>query len=144
VEALAFAAPLRTHPWAYPALEVVHLIGISMLVGNLICFEFRVWGRASSIPLKALAKLSLSLAAVGFLIAALSGVTMFIAQAQELIGNRIFLIKMLLLFLAGANAALFHSRNSLIKFDGLAKLQTMLSLAIWICVIGLGRAIAYV
>ena len=29
-------AGLATHPWAYPALEAVHLLGIALLVGNLV------------------------------------------------------------------------------------------------------------
>lgn len=29
-------APLISHPWAYPALEVVHILGIALLLGNLL------------------------------------------------------------------------------------------------------------
>lgn len=28
-------AALQSHPWAYPALEVVHLAGMALLLGNL-------------------------------------------------------------------------------------------------------------
>ena len=53
---LAFIAD---HPWAYPALETVHVFGIALLVGNLLALELRVWGRAAQLPVMALARLSL-------------------------------------------------------------------------------------
>ena len=30
--------------WAYPMLEVVHIIGIALLLGNLVLLELRVFG----------------------------------------------------------------------------------------------------
>ena len=142
-----FFSPLRTHSWAYPALEVVHLLGIALLVGNLVALEWRVWSQSQAmqaIPAKQLAKLSLGLAVVGFCLAAISGLTMFAAQAGELLGNRAFVIKMGLISLAGCNAAWFHGRDSLEKLDGLAKLQTFLSTLIWLAAMFCGRWIAYV
>jgi hypothetical protein len=138
----AFAA-LRTHPWAYPALEVVHIFGIALLVGNLVLIELRVWGAGASLDVRALAKLSLSVAITGFGIAAASGLLMFAAQASELLANRAFVFKIGLIALAGCNAAWFHGRDSLVKLDALAKAQTLLSMLIWLAAMGLGRWIAY-
>ena len=59
-------AELRTHAWAYPALSVVPILGIGLLLGNLTLLELRVFGRGASLPVKELAKLSLSLVALGF------------------------------------------------------------------------------
>ena len=33
---------LQSHPWAYPALEIVHIVGIALLLGNLVLLELRV------------------------------------------------------------------------------------------------------
>ncbi|NJS37578.1 MAG: hypothetical protein HC765_16130 [Brachymonas sp.] len=137
-------APLRSHAFAYPLLEVIHIVGIALLLGNLVLLEMRVWGLGEQLPLKVLAKLSLSIAVIGFCIAALSGLLMFAAQAAELLANRAFVIKMGLLMLAGCNAAWFHGRDSLAKLDGLARLQTLFSSLIWLAVIACGRWIAYV
>ena len=41
---------LASHPWAYPALEVVHLLGVGLLFGNLTLFELRVWGLGVALP----------------------------------------------------------------------------------------------
>jgi hypothetical protein len=134
---------LRTHAWAYPALEVVHIVGIALLVGNLVLLEVRVWGRGAALPVQALARLSLTVAASGFLLAASSGLLMFASQAAELLANRAFTLKMLLLMLAGCNAAWFHGRRSLTRLDGAARALMLLSTLIWLAVIVCGRWIAY-
>ena len=137
---LAFIA---SHPWAYPALETVHLFGVSLLVGNLVALELRVWGRARELPVAALARLSLTLALLGFGCAAGSGLLMFASQPGDLIANRVFVVKMGLVACAGVNAALFHARRGLQRLDAWARAQTALSLGLWIAVMICGRWIAY-
>ncbi len=45
-----FAGVALPWPWAYPALEVMHLIGVGLLLGNLVLLELRVFGRGSALP----------------------------------------------------------------------------------------------
>ena len=134
---------VATSAWAYPALEVVHIAGIALLLGNLVALELRVWGAARELPVAALARLSLSLAVAGFGLAAASGLLMFASQPLELIANRSFVLKLGLLSLAGLNAALFHARGGLQRLDALARIQTLVSLGLWIGAIIAGRWIAY-
>lgn len=136
-------AALQTSPWAYPALEVVHLFGIALLLGNLVLLELRVFGLGAALPVQALARLSLTLAAAGFGLAAASGLLMFGTQPAELLTNRAFTLKMLLLLLAACNAGWFHGRGSLHKLDALARAQMVLSTLIWLAVLSCGRWIAY-
>ena len=138
-----FFASLKTHAWAYPALEVVHIVGIALLLGNLVLLELRVFGRGAALPVKDLARLSLSVALCGFLLAAASGLLMFATQPAELLSSRAFTLKMLLLMLAGCNAAWFHGRGSLARLDGVAKVQMLVSTVIWLAVVVCGRWIAY-
>ena len=135
---------LATHPWAYPALEVMHILGIALLLGNLVLLELRVWGAGAELPIAALARLSLTLALTGFAIVAASGLLMFGSQPLDLIANRAFVIKMGLVLTAGLNAALFHARGGLKHLDALARTQTILSLGLWLAVMICGRWIAYV
>ena len=139
-----FFAVLTASVWAYPALEVVHIFGIALLVGNLVLLEIRVFGRGTTLDVRALATLSLAIAGIGFSLAASSGLLMFATQAAELLTNRVFTLKMILLMLAGCNAAWFHGRGSLDKLDALARWQMVLSTLIWLAVISCGRWIAYV
>ena len=139
-----FFAALKASAWAYPALEVVHICGIALLLGNLVLLELRVFGRGAALDVKALVGLSLGVAAVGFSLAALSGSLMFASQAAELLTNRAFTLKMVLLMVAGCNAAWFHARASLEKLDSVARLQMVLSTFIWVAIVACGRWIAYV
>ena len=134
---------LKSHVWAYPALEVVHIAAIGLLLGNLVLLELRVFGMGAALPVKPLARLSLGLAATGFCLAATSGLLMFASQPEELLANRIFTLKMLLLLVAGCNAGLFHARDSLTKMDIPAKVYMVISTALWLSVMTCGRWIAY-
>ena len=134
---------IKSDAYAYPLLEIVHITGIALLLGNLVLFELRVFGLGRAIALQPLARLALPVALAGFGLAACSGLLMFASQPQELLSNRAFTLKMLVVLLAGTNAALFHLRGGLVKLDALAKLQTALSMGLWITVIICGRWIAY-
>ncbi len=137
-------AALATHPWAYPALEVLHLLGMALLLGNLALLELRVFGLGLALPAEPLARLALSLSLAGFGLAAASGVLMFATQAQELLANRAFTLKMALLMLAGCNAAFFHARGSLRRLDRTARALMLASSLLWLAVLACGRWIAYV
>ncbi|MES2910096.1 MAG: hypothetical protein V4718_01835 [Pseudomonadota bacterium] len=134
---------LKSSVWAYPALEIVHITGIALLLGNLMLLELRVFGLGAGLAVKDLSRLSLGLALTGFGIAAVSGLLMFASQPEELLANRAFTLKMLLLFVAACNAAWFHGRASLEKLDGLARAQMLASTMIWLAALACGRWIAY-
>ena len=133
-----------SHPLAYPALEVLHIVGIALLLGNLALFELRVWGFGPELPVQPLARLALRLSMLGFALIGSSGLLMFAGQPAELLANRAFVIKMGLVLLAGLNAALFHARGSLHRLDRSARALTVVSLGLWLAVIICGRWIAYV
>jgi hypothetical protein len=122
----------------------VHIVGIALLLGNLVALEVRVFGGAAALPVAALARLSLTLAAAGFGLAAASGLLMFASQPGDLLANRSFVLKMGLLALAGCNAAWFHGRGALARLDRLARLQLLASTVLWLAVVVCGRWIAYI
>ena len=134
---------LQSHPWAYPALEIVHIVGIALLVGNLVLLELRVFGRGAALPVADLARLSLTLAFCGFALVGTSGLLMFSTQTQELLANRAFTLKMGLIVLAAGNAVAFHVRGSLQRLDTTARALMLVSTGLWLAVITCGRWIAY-
>jgi len=99
---------------------------------------------------------ALPLSVVGFLLIAASGVLLFLAHADDLVGNRAFVVKTLLVLLGLANAAWFHagpyralhaghgSWETLRPPPPVARTCAVLSLLTWIVVICAGRLIAYV
>jgi hypothetical protein len=137
-------AALKAIPIAYPALEVAHIIGIALLFGTLWIVDLRILGRMQVLSLERLVRAVLPWTVLGFVIAAATGSVMFAMRASDLISNGAFLVKMLLLFAAGSNAAILHSRGPIDERSGATRIQAVLSVAIWVCVIAAGRWIAYV
>ena len=134
---------IASHPIAYPALEVVHIVGIALLLGSLVLLELRVWGLSAALDMNVLARLSIAVSLTGFALIAASGLLMFAANPAELLSNRAFLLKLGLVTLAGTNALVFHGRGGLQRCDTVARAQTLVSTALWIAAIICGRWIAY-
>lgn len=135
---------LKTNPFAYPALEVMHIAGIALVFGTLWIVDLRLLGRMREFDANALAKSVLRWTIVGFMLAAVTGLTMFVSRVGDLISNPAFIVKMCLLFAAGMNAAILHARGPLNDANTLTRLQAASSILIWLAVITCGRWIAYV
>ena len=148
LHAWPFAVWLRSAPLVYPTLEAIHVIGIAITFGSLWIVDLRLLGvrlfGLSSIDANVLAKATLPWTLLGFTLAATVGSLMFLARASELISNGAFLIKMLLLFTAGTNAAILHSRGALDSASMATRGQALFSILLWIAIIVCGRWIAYV
>ena len=135
---------IRTSPWAYPSLEVVHLVGLGLVFGTLWLVELRLLGIGRRLDVGALAATALPWNLVGFALSVVSGLLLFASRAGELIANRAFLLKMGLIALAGVNAALLHTRGALDPERPGTRLQAGASVLLWVGVIACGRLIAYV
>lgn len=151
LEALAIAKAMREWLWLYPAVQIAHIFGFTILVGSAVMFDLRVLGLSKQIPVRALARhlLPWSLAALVMIVP--TGLLMFAAHADDFLNNRAFQIKMALLLAAGMNAAMFHTGpyQSVRSWDTeaaapvLARASAALSIALWIGVISCGRLLAY-
>lgn len=143
-----FAVWLRSAPIVYPALETLHIIAIAIAFGSLWIVDLRLLGvrlfGLGALDVRTLAGAALPWTLFGFVLAAAAGSLMFLARAGDFIGNQAFLLKILLLFVAGTNAAILHSRGPLDSSSTATRLQAAFSLLIWIAIIICGRWIAYV
>ena len=109
--------------------------------GSVVLMDLRLLGVCPHIDFSALSRLGLTVSLFGFALAVLTGSMMFMTHAADLIGSRLFLIKMCLIFLLLMNATVLHVRS---EINAMTKVQAMVSLAGWSVVIGLGRWLAYV
>jgi hypothetical protein len=152
VEATALAQYVKESPWAYPALETVHLIGLGLLFGSIFAFDLRVLGVNRDLPIAALGRHLLVWAWCGFLLNATSGVALFVSGAKEFAVNPALQIKLVLILFAGLNAALFQIRlkpeafatGSAGPMPAGARAAAALSIVLWFSIILAGRMIAYV
>lgn len=139
---------VRTSVWAYPVLEMLHLIGIGLLFGPIIIYDLRVLAGWGEIATPAAARLLLPWVWTGFTINALSGLLLFASDAVEFAANPAFQAKMALLAIAGLNASVFQLRADPGLLSGPApaigfRAQAAFSLMIWFAIIVAGRMIAY-
>jgi len=155
LEASGLGQAMRQWLWLYPAVEIVHLVGIGLLFGSIVVFDLRLLGFSRRIPIRRLASHVLPWSAGSFLLIVPSGLLMFTAHATDFIDSEVFVLKMLLIMAAGVNAALFHTitfrtadvwdSEEMRKLPPppSARVAGGLSLAIWISVIACGRLLAY-
>ncbi len=149
---LPLALFLRSNAWAFPVVETVHILAIAILFGSILVVDLRILGLSQSLSVRQLAHHALPLTLLGFGIAFASGLLLFIAQAADLTGNRVFILKVGLIVLAGINAALFHtgpyvsvaSWETAARAPANARAMAAGSILLWVAVIACGRWIAYV
>jgi uncharacterized membrane protein len=151
LDASALAQAMRGSIWMYPIVEIVHIVGFVLLVGSIAMFDLRVLGFARALPVQQLGRhlLPWSVASLALIVPA--GVMMFSAHPHDFVSNRVFQLKLLLIVLAGLNALMFHvgvyrtvaAWNTTKPAPALARVQALVSLAIWIGVICCGRLLAY-
>lgn len=146
-EETSLANIIRQSFWLYPGLEIIHILGIALLVGAAIMFDLRLLGYAKSIPVAHLGDHLLSWSQKGLWLILPSGLLLFITNAESLGNNPIFWIKISMILIGGLNALIFHqilkkkSMND--PLPNSFKLTAVVSIIVWICVIACGRLLAY-
>ena len=149
LDASAVAAAMRGSTWLYPAVEVVHIVGFSVLVGSVAMFDLRVLGFGRSVAVMAAGRLLLPWSMMSMLVIVPAGLLLFSAHPKELAVNQVFQLKLVLIALAGLNALSFHfgvyrsAPTWKEHAPRLAQLQAAASLGVWIGVIACGRFLAY-
>ena len=142
---------MRDWLWLYPGVEVVHIAGLAILVGSIAMFDLRLLGIGRAMSVRSLGRFLLPWTLGSLALIVPTGLMMFSAHASDFIDNPAFKVKMLLLMLAGINAALFHTTvyQGVAAWDtgvappAAARAQAVFSLLLWNSVISCGRLIAY-
>jgi hypothetical protein len=145
----AVAGAMRGSTWLYPIVEIVHILGLSVLVGSVAMFDLRVLGFGRSVGVQAAGQMLLPWSAISLLAIVPSGLLLFSAHPNALSESRVFQLKLLLIAFAGLNALSFHLGiyRTAAMWHGiapaLAQLHAAASLGLWIAVISCGRFLAY-
>ena len=134
---------------AYPVANVVHLLGLVMLVGAIGIVDLRLMGAFRAIPAAPLYRSLIPIAIAGLVLMVPSGATMFAADAAGMAGSAVFRWKITLVGVAIANAVAFHVlwRHHIEQWDTdppfAGRLMAAGSAMLWLTIAGLGRMIAY-
>jgi hypothetical protein len=141
-----FAAWAAGSPQAYPVANVLHLLGLVMLIGAIGLIDLRLLGAFPRLPLQPLAEALTPLGIGGIAVLAGSGSILFAADAVALAGSETFRLKLVLIGIALVNAAAFrilYGRLDAARPGRLARAMAAASLALWLGVATYGRLIAY-
>jgi len=135
--------------WAYPAFETLHVMGMAMLVGVLGLTNLRVLGYKRELPLIGTREL-LPLAWLGFTVNLITGCLLFSSDAVYFFNSWTFRVKILLIILAGINAAILSrgifrkvADGSNVTLPPSYKFVAASSLVFWLGAIFAGRLVAY-
>jgi hypothetical protein len=138
--------------WTYPVVNLLHVFGIAALFGAAAIIDLRLLGAWRRVPLRSVTDVAVPVAAVGLLLALVTGAGLFATQATEYLGNPFLFIKFAAIAVGLANAAAVRAlpawqargeRDLTPAEHRRLALVGGLSLASWIAAVTAGRLIAY-
>lgn len=152
LESTPLAVYIAESTIAFPVIEIVHVVAITLVFGTIAIVDLRLLGLGSNNrAVTELCRDVLPWTWGAYAIAAISGSLLFISQATQYVANPAFRMKMLLMLAAGINMVVFE----LITFRGVAKwdrdvpvapagkLAGAVSLACWVGVVGFARWVGF-
>ena len=134
---------------AYPVANVVHLLGLVMLVGAIGIVDLRLAGAFRAVPVAPLYRSLRPVAIAGLVVIVPSGATMFASDATTFAGSAVFRWKISLIAVALTNVVAFHIlwRHRIDDWDRSApvagRLMAAASVMLWLTIGAFGRMIAY-
>ncbi len=134
--------------WTYGIVNLTHILGVSSLFGAVLVLDLRLLGLWRGVPLASIARPTVPIATVGFIVAATSGICLITTNGSEYVGNPFLLIKFPAIFAGLINVAVL-SRLTAWKARGSRALTAgeqrqlsafgAISLLSWLTAIGAGR-----
>ncbi len=154
LEASALAEFLRgLGIWTYGLINLAHILGISSLFGAVLLLDLKLLGLWRSVSTASLIRTTVPLAAVGFLVAAASGIMMLSFNTTEYHGNPFLYVKLPVVVVGLINVAIIQRLAAWRRAAAGAPAESgdrtvlaisgALSLLIWTTVITCGRMIGY-
>ena len=146
-EATWLGTAVRESVWAFPVLEAIHLLGLSLLGGALLVLDLRMLGvglTSQRISALAAAARPWLLRALGVML--LTGVPLFLSEAVKCYWNLSFRTKMVALPLALGFTFLLRERvvrDAALETSTRSRLVAVGSILIWFTVAASGRWIGF-
>ena len=147
-----FATGIRQSDLLFPLIEGSHIMALSISVGLIVMFDLRLLRLAfRGEPASRIMDQFVPWSLPGFAIMFVSGILLFIAQAEKVFQNTFFRFKLAFLVLAGINAAVYQVKfyPKMAEWDNSdsvpwgVQLSGLVSLILWACIIAFGRTMAY-
>ncbi|AET91572.1 hypothetical protein BYI23_B009650 [Burkholderia sp. YI23] len=149
IEGSSLATWVRASAWAYPLVNLVHLLGLTLLIGPIGLLDLRLLGLGRRFALADVSDALTPWAVAGLVLLIASGVLLFSADASPLHRNPLLQVKLACILLGLANALAFRRiwARRLADWDRhpplSGRVQAFLSLMLWPVAASLGRLLAY-
>lgn len=146
LEQLPPVQALKSSFFAYPIVNALHIMSIGTLWSSVLLMDLRILGAAASLPYKPFMRLLRKVALIAFGGAVLTGLSMFAVKATEYAAMPVFLAKMALILLAGANFLLFvrlAGKDIQPENNRKFRFPAVLSMVLWSGVLVAGRFIGF-
>ena len=152
IEESSIGVAIAESIFAFPLIEAVHLLGLSLSLGLLAIADLRLLGFVlKNVPAAMVLHQLRKWVFTGFGLTLISGVLLFWSEASKMIVNPAFIAKSVLMALALLNASIFESRLApkAIEWGNAIQLPTnvryagIASLTLWAAVLVSGRLIPY-
>ena len=141
---------VRHSQWAWPVLESLHFIGMSVLIGTIGLFDLRLLGFARGVPYAALHRL-IPLGIAAYTLNLLTGFCFLSGTPDQYLFNIAFRSKVTFMAVAGLNVVFFYTRVFK-RLETLApdappplgaRVAGAVSLTMWIGVMSAGRLLTF-
>ena len=146
-EATWLGTAVRDSLWAFPVLEAVHLLGLSLLGGALLVVDLRMLGLGlTRQPIALLARSARPWLLTALTAMVMTGVPLFLSEAVKCYWNPSFRVKMVALPLALTYTFLVReriARRESLDTSLRSRLLACGSLALWFTVAAAGRWIGF-
>ena len=143
---------IRIQPWLWPVSEIVHFVGLSVLIGTAGFFDLRLLGFLKDRVSLHSAHDLLSWAKVGFGLCAVTGAIFLLGAPDQYANNIAFYGKVVFLIIALANAQFFETAYGAriaevplgAEAPGVFKFIAIMSLVSWAMVMYWGRMLPFI
>ena len=145
---------VASQAWVWPICEIIHFVGMSLLIGVVGLLDLRLLGVAKGLPAEAVKRL-VPWGVAGLALNVITGYV-FVAGAPagpvEHLTNTAFQLKAAFMLLAGINVGVFHVTGASRALRAVgpgadapfaAQIVAATSLVLWLGVIYFGRMIMY-
>jgi hypothetical protein len=143
---------IRESIWEFPVIEGTHVLSIAMSVGMILWFDLRLLGvNMKARPISEVFRGVYWWMVGGYIVATLSGLLLFWAEADRAYPNIFARIKFIGLLFAGLNIIYFHIGTQRTQSDWdnsptpplRVRMAGFMSITWWVVVIAAGRLMAY-
>lgn len=153
LQSTGLGSTIASSEWMFPTIETVHVFSIVTVIGCIAIMDMRLLGlNGTGRSVQALEHDTIPLTWIGFAVAVITGLLLFVSKAASYMANPYFISKMVLLLVAGINMAIFH-RIAAKDVDvwgvpggtvpAAAKIAGIASLALWVAIPFLGRIVGF-